>query len=1384
MSFTRFLRRLGRDTRGNRKARPRYRPRLDVLEDRTAPAVLTVNTPDDETTRDGSLSLREAIQVVNQPSLYETLTGAEQGQIFTGANPLGTNDTILFDSSLNGQTITLGGQELLISKNLNIIGPGAGNLTIDGNRANRIFENGNPFGTVLIAGLTITNGKTFGGGGISNNGTLTVANCTLASNTAVVSTEGGGIANDGTLTVTNCTFSGNSADAGGAIWSDGYLTVVSSTFSSNTASASGGGGIFNLPFRGQAATVANCTFSGNRSNGVGGGIWNIFNGGFGNSPGPMTVANCTFSGNNFANSGGGGIDNSLGGILTVTNSTLASNSTFGVGGGIKNDATLKVINSTLFDNSATSGGGGIANSGALKVTNCTLSQNDGGTAVGGGGIYNAAALTIGNTIVAKNVAGTGLPQDVSGVATSQGYNLIGDGSGSSGFGVAGDQVGSANSPIDPFLGPLQDNGGPTPTMALLPGSPAIDAGSDALAVDQNGIPLGFDQRGFQRVANGTVDIGAFEVQVYLVYNTFDSGGGSLRSAVTNAGRAGGSVIAFTTSGTINLASALPDITRSVQILGPGANDLTVQRSTAPGTPSFGIFTVDAPTSNIPDIEVILSGLTIANGNSLYGGGISNQAILAASNCVLTGNSAVNDGGGLYSKGGSFLLDCSLTNNTASRGGGIAESGGTVFAIRCTLADNSAVRGGGGGLYNEGFAFLAECTLSRNTAAALDTAGGIDTSSTSMDVETVLSECTVAGNTNLVANGPGGLFAGREGTGKATVLLDDTIVANNTGTQFGTANAKVGPGAFFSNGYNLSSDTSGSLAGPGDLQGVKPLLAPLGNYGGPTPTMALLPGSPAINAGNPDPTDLPAIDQRGFARIVNGRVDIGAFESRGFTIAVAGGNGQQAIVNTLFAAPLTVQVSSPFGEPVQNGVVTFTAPGNGASATFPGNPTANIDASGQASIPVGANGSPGTYGVTASANGAAGSATFTLTNLSAITIFPPSLPHATAGIPYNQSLSAIGGAGFTYTFAVTAGALPQGFTLSSSGVLSGRSTKAGTTSFTVTATDGIGFTGSLAFNFTVDPAPASQLVVTIQPSSTATAGVAFATQPVVQEEDPFGNVIASDSTHTIAASRGTGTAALQGTTTITLANGVGAFTNLSYNVAETMNVVFTSNASGVSSATSNNVVVSPAAASQLVIAQEPSGTATAGVTFATQPVVKEEDAFGNVIGSDSTHTVTAARGSLGSATLQGTTTLTLVNGVASFGNLFYTKAETMNLLFTTNAGGVSPAASTAIVVNPNVATQFLLSGPSSVTSGTAFNLTVTAVDAYGNVATGYPGTVKFASTDNSATLPGKYTFTASDNGVHTFTGLVLKKKGTQTGTQTITVFDSVDNIVSKIIINVL
>ena len=198
--------------------------------------------------------------------------------------------------------------------------------------------------------------------------------------------------------------------------------------------------------------------------------------------------------------------------------------------------------------------------------------------------------------------------------------------------------------------------------------------------------------------------------------------------------------------------------------------------------------------------------------------------------------------------------------------------------------------------------------------------------------------------------------------------------------------------FASLGNNLVGETDGSSGWVGsDLTGTSaqpldPLLAPLGNYGGLTQTMALLPGSPAIDAGNN--ALIPAgvtTDQRGLARIVNGVVDIGAFESSLFTIAVTSGSGQSTGISTAFPAPLvaTVTANNPI-EPVAGGRVTFTPPQSGASATLTGNP-ATIGADGTASVGATANGVVGSYTVSAGARGITNTANFSLINQAIPTI---------------------------------------------------------------------------------------------------------------------------------------------------------------------------------------------------------------------------------------------------------------------------------------------------------------------------------------------------------------------------------------------------------------
>ena len=181
---------------------------------------------------------------------------------------------------------------------------------------------------------------------------------------------------------------------------------------------------------------------------------------------------------------------------------------------------------------------------------------------------------------------------------------------------------------------------------------------------------------------------------------------------------------------------------------------------------------------------------------------------------------------------------------------------------------------------------------------------------------------------------------------------------------------------------------------------------------------------------------------------------------------------------------------------------------------------------------------------------------------------------------------------------------------------------------------------------VDPAAASKLLIIQPPSSTATAGQQFASQPIVEETDQFGNVITSDSTSTVTAARGSvGTASLQGSNlTVTLLDGIATFAGLSYDKAETMDINFSSSASGISSATSGDIVVSPTSATQLVIQTQPSSPATAGQAFGTQPVIWEEDKYNNLETGDNS-TVVSAMQNTGKGPLLGTLNATVSGGVA-------------------------------------------------------------------------------------------------------------------------------------------
>ncbi len=347
-------------------------------------------------------------------------------------------------------------------------------------------------GTMRVSDSNLSNNTAaFGGGGIYNNtGSLTLANCTLAGNTVlpnyVSPVEGGGLLNEvaATVTITGSTFSGNSVQGSGQF-------------------AGQGGGIYNS---GGTMVLNNSTFTGNLAASDGGGI-HTRNTSANNS---VSLTNSTFA-NNSSGADGGAIRADVGAILTISDCTFVGNLASSEGGAIDAAvaARFTVINSTFTGNRAGSFGGAVScGDGIVSFTNVTITGNRVGGLTGGGINLRVPGVMINNSIVAGNYQGSGTtPNDIRGfnLSNTSAYNLIGSG-GSAGLidGINGNQVGVRNL----ALGPLANNGGPTLTMQLLPGSSAIGRGSTAFVTAGE-----TDQRGLPRIVQGSVDIGAFEGQL-------------------------------------------------------------------------------------------------------------------------------------------------------------------------------------------------------------------------------------------------------------------------------------------------------------------------------------------------------------------------------------------------------------------------------------------------------------------------------------------------------------------------------------------------------------------------------------------------------------------------------------------------------------------------------------------------------------------------------------------------------------------------------------------------------------------------------------------------------------------------------------------------------
>jgi parallel beta-helix repeat protein len=797
------------------------------------------------------------------------------------------NNLIRFDSVYfqTPRTIMLT-SEIPITVSVSIQGPGAGLLTVNGNGGSDIFNTKlATLSTIKMSGMTLTGGIAASGAAIqASNQDITLNGVMLTGNSA---TQNGGaisMIGIGSLTANDCTITNNfAANLGGAIEVD---------------------------LIGGKIVLERCTVSGNTASGAGG-----------------IYVGTIFGGSNAGKS-----------YLLVDSSTIANNAATSSavnrrGGGLDSKAitgTTIVRNSTIFGNSAATDGGGLAVEGMfnkLTVQNSTIAANT-ASGVAGGGIFqggSADVATLESTIVSGNSNASAADiYSVTSVAVN--FSAIGD---SAGFTFTG--ANNLAFGTDLKLGPLANNGGTMQTCAPAIDSPLINAGS-------NPAGLTFDQRGkgFPRLVTGAADIGAIETPLLVVTNTNDSGVGSLRqvlidaqSTPTTANTITFDPTVFSVPQTITLSTGTVSINQSVTVSGPGANLLTIH-----GNNAGEVIYVNPPSGS----PVTLSGMTITGGGGLNGVGVyENTGVLTLANCTITGNTSVAlvglaCAGGVVS-GGSLIVDsCTISgNSTTGPGGGIHSLSGNTIIRNSTIANNvSANNGGsnygnGGGIYSLGNILVQNSTIANNSTSgsgggilgfanilvenstisgnsasvrgggiyfyassyltarnttitsnlAVGLGGGI---SAGTNGNVFVQNCTVVSNT--AHGGPGGGICRISGTNPIT--LDSSIVAGNVMNIYNTPGDLGSSGTITAN-YCAIGVTSGVGNFVGDattnsLLGSNFLLGTLSNNGGPTQTIALLAGSPCLDAGS-NPATL-TTDQRGtgFPRMVGSAVDIGAYEA--------------------------------------------------------------------------------------------------------------------------------------------------------------------------------------------------------------------------------------------------------------------------------------------------------------------------------------------------------------------------------------------------------------------------------------------------------------------------------------------------------------------------
>ncbi len=771
-------------------------------------------------------------------------------------------------------------------------------------------------GIMEILNTTVAR-NTASGGAIFNFEEMILRDSQVLDNTADQSESAGGtggLNNSGTLTVERTVFRGNLGKKGGLSLSSTASAVISdSEFDANTATFDGGA-VSSLG----DLQILRTEFHHNTGR-DGGAVYA--------NQGTLEIRAGLFHHNDAER--GGAVATLLTGAdwLLLADSTFHDNTATDEGGALRLLGEAEVVQCTLTANGALTRGGALAHGdgfpvhdGVLLLRQCTVVGNT--AELGGGGLLLTSDADLAGSILTANAATAGSADILRtrtgttfGRVSSLGHNLLGD------HDLAAVHATDLDGVTDPQLGPLADNGGPTPTMQPDFGSVVLDGSST-----DHTYGLDFDQRGagHPRVLDGNVngaapDIGAVEyafVCETTVSRTDDLlEPGTLRYALDCA--APGDTVSFDAA----LAGAVITL---------GGAQILLDRDVAVDGGALGV-TVDADgLSRIFEIasgvNVDVYGLTLTGGNAADGGAVLSFGDLDLYRCVLTGNQASdtgagaavygggsilayeseisfnvsdNKGGGLYGNGSasSLLLTRSLVHHNEADtfgGGAHADNGCTFNAVGCEFQDNTA--SSGGAVRADAVASVSGSTFSGNTA----TSGGAMFAGQTLS----LVQSTFASN---AANQGGGLY----GYGLFITVQQCTFHGNTASTSGGalfSGNGLIRPsncilagnpsptddvafnqnGAVLSDGHNLvGGGPAGIFTQPGDVTGVTdPRLAPLGDWGGPTRTMPLLFGSPALDAGDPAVGGLFTYDQRGegFPRSLDGdgdggaACDIGAFES--------------------------------------------------------------------------------------------------------------------------------------------------------------------------------------------------------------------------------------------------------------------------------------------------------------------------------------------------------------------------------------------------------------------------------------------------------------------------------------------------------------------------